>query len=53
MTGVDQLFEEVHHLAYHYHWAEQEILAMPRPRRRRYLALLAAKLEQMREGSLR
>jgi hypothetical protein len=37
----EELFTEVHVLALHYHWAEAEILAMPRPRRRRYLDLLA------------
>jgi len=53
MTSVDGLYEELHHLAYHYHWSEREILAMRRSRRRRYLALLAHKLEQMREGTNR
>ena len=40
----DELFTEVHVLALHYHWAEAEILAMPRPRRHRYLDLLAESL---------
>ncbi len=53
MTGMDGLLEEVHHLAYHYHWAEREILAMPRSKRRQYLSLLAIKLEQMHQGSLK
>lgn len=35
------LCREVHTLALHYHWSEQEILGLPQPRRRRYLALLA------------
>jgi hypothetical protein len=34
------LFSEVHLLASHYHWSEAEILALPRWRRRRYLALI-------------
>jgi hypothetical protein len=50
---MNGLFEEIHHLAYHYHWAEADILAMSRAKRRRYLALLADKLEQMREGTHR
>jgi hypothetical protein len=50
MTDKGGLFEEIHHLAYHYHWGEQEILAMPRSRRRQYLSILASKLEQMREA---
>jgi hypothetical protein len=36
--------EEVHMLALHYHWAEAAILALPAPRRRRYLSLLARDL---------
>ena len=32
---------EVHTLALRYHWSEGEILALTRPRRRRYLELLA------------
>jgi hypothetical protein len=35
------LFEEVHALAFHYHWSEREILAMASSRRERYIALLA------------
>lgn len=31
---------EVHVIARHYHWGESEILALPRPRRQRYLALI-------------
>jgi hypothetical protein len=36
----EELFSEVHRLASHYHWSEAEILALPRWRRRRYLALI-------------
>ena len=50
MTSLDGLYEEVHHLAYYYHWPERDILEMSRSKRRRYLALLAAKLEQMHRG---
>ena len=39
LTG-DALFREVHLLASHYHWDEADILALPRRRRRRYLACL-------------
>jgi hypothetical protein len=41
MSGIDRLFEEVHVLALQYHWPERDILALPRGKRRRYLALLA------------
>ena len=51
MTGVGGLYEEIHYLAYHYHWTERDILEMSRAKRRRYLALLANKLEQSRKGS--
>jgi hypothetical protein len=36
------LLGEVHSLAWHYHWSEAEILALPRSRRARYLALIDA-----------
>jgi hypothetical protein len=41
LRGVDRLYEEVHTLAFHYHWAEESILSMPRQKRFRYLTLLA------------
>ena len=41
LSRVSQdLFSDVHRLASHYHWSEAEILAMPRWRRHRYLALI-------------
>jgi hypothetical protein len=50
-TSRDLLDREVHYLAYHYHWSEQEILAMPRDKRRRYIAVLADALEKLQHGS--
>lgn len=47
MTSAEGLCEEVHHLAFHYHWPEREILELPRTKRRRYLAMLSSKLEQL------
>jgi hypothetical protein len=38
--AVAGLYEEVHVLASHYHWAERDILAMPRSRRRMYLGFV-------------
>ncbi len=38
--SADALLQEVHRLAWHYHWSESEILALPRQRRRRYLELI-------------
>jgi hypothetical protein len=37
---VGELFAEIHRLAIHYHWSEQEILAIPRSRRHTYLTLI-------------
>ena len=36
------LLDEVHRLAWHYHWGEAEILALPRARREHYLRLIDA-----------
>ncbi len=36
----EALLQEVHQIAAHYHWGEAEILALPRPRRQRYLHLI-------------
>ncbi|HEX8853054.1 MAG TPA: hypothetical protein VF754_06180 [Pyrinomonadaceae bacterium] len=44
-TGLAALEREVHFLARHYHWSEQEILSLPRQKRRRYLALIREELE--------
>ena len=54
MTSYQALCEEVHYLAFHYHWGEREILEMPGAKRRRYLSILAEKLEQAgnRNGKL-
>jgi hypothetical protein len=49
-TDADLLYREVHRLAYHYHWGESEILAMPRPRRHTYLGVLAEELESQDHG---
>lgn len=43
--GGDRLLGEIHALAYHYHWPESEILALPRTRRWRYLNLIGRELE--------
>lgn len=47
----DTLYREVHYLAYHYHWSEREILQMSRPKRRRYIAILAEQIEAMHHGA--
>lgn len=49
-AGPGNLYREVHLLALHYHWSEQEIMAMSRQKRRRYLNLLS---DALREGRSR
>ena len=39
-TGQEALFQEVHIMASQYHWSEDEILSLPRRRRRLYLSLI-------------
>jgi uncharacterized protein DUF6760 len=46
-TSRELLYREVHYLAYHYHWSEQDIMALPREKRRKYIALLAAELRRV------
>lgn len=41
-----QLLREIHHLAFHYHWSEADILGLPRSRRRAYLSLLSEALRR-------
>lgn len=45
-TSRDLLYREVHYLAYHYHWSEQDILALAREKRRKYIAILAEELRR-------
>lgn len=47
--GSDLLFREVHYLAFHYHWSEHEIMAMPRKRRRHYIEVLAGEIEKLND----
>jgi hypothetical protein len=43
--SADRIYAEVHTFAFHYHWTEQEVLALPRARRWKYLELLRRQLE--------
>ncbi len=45
--GRSRLHREVHYLAYHYHWSEQEIMSMPRSRRHTYIDVLAQEIESL------
>ncbi len=41
-----QLYRDVHHLAFHYHWSEADILGMTPGKRRMYLELLSEALTE-------
>lgn len=43
------LYREVHYLAYHYHWSEQEIMGFPRPKRRMYIEILADEIARLND----
>ena len=46
-TSRELLYREVHYLAYHYHWSEHEIMAMPRDKRRRYIEVLTDEIHRL------
>ncbi len=50
-TNNELLYQEVHHLAYHYHWSEAEIMTMPRTKRAVYLDVLSGEIERMNGAS--
>jgi hypothetical protein len=50
-TDHELLYREVHYLAYHYHWSEQEIMAMTRDKRRTYIDVLADAIEVANSGA--
>jgi hypothetical protein len=47
----EMLYREVHYLAYHYHWSEEEILGLPRGKRRHYIGLLAEEIERLNDAA--
>ncbi|MFH1217131.1 MAG: hypothetical protein V1706_11585 [Pseudomonadota bacterium] len=49
-TSLDALLQEVHYLAFHYHWSETEILGMTRENRRRYIEILSAQMERIHDS---
>jgi len=50
-TSLDLLYREVHYLAYHYHWSEQEIMEMTREKRHKYIEVLADEIERMNNAT--
>jgi len=49
-VNLNQLYEEVHFLAFYYKWSESEILSMTRKKRRTYLGLLSEQIERSNRG---
>jgi hypothetical protein len=49
-TSLDLLRREIHYLAFHYHWSENDILSMTRDKRRSYIEILAAEIEKMNDA---
>lgn len=47
VTSAEQLYRDVHYLAFHYHWAEQEILGFSKSKRDHYIRVLADELEAL------
>ncbi len=50
-VSTDLLYREVHYLAFHYHWSEEEIMRMPRERRRQYLDVLTDEIERLNDAA--
>jgi hypothetical protein len=50
-TDTTLLYQEVHYLAYHYHWSESEIMAMTRDKRHQYIDVLADAIEVLNSGA--
>jgi hypothetical protein len=46
-TDSELLYRQIHYLAFHYHWGEGEIMAMPRDKRQTYIGLLADEIERL------
>jgi len=44
------LYNEVHYLAFHYHWSEQEIMSMTKEKRGNYVAMLSEEIERLNDA---
>lgn len=49
-SSAEQLYQDIHHLALHYHWSEHDILALTRPKRERYIGLIVETMEAVDAG---
>ncbi len=48
--AADRIYEEVAYVAYHFHWALDDILDMEHSQRRRYVTEIARLNERISEG---
>lgn len=46
---LEELVEEVAFIAYHFHWSQEEIMALEHADRRRWVAAISAINERMNE----
>lgn len=49
-SGADRLHEEISYIAYHFHWALDDILDMDHRTRRRYVGEIARITRRLTEG---
>jgi hypothetical protein len=49
-TDSQLLYQEVHYLAFHYHWSEREIMELTRDKRRTYIDVLSDAIEVLNSG---
>jgi hypothetical protein len=50
-TDSQLLYQEVHYLAFHYHWSEREIMELTRDKRRTYIDVLSDAIEVLNSGA--
>lgn len=50
-TDSQLLYQEVHYLAYHYHWSEHDIMSLTRDKRHMYIDVLVDAIEALNSGA--
>ncbi len=48
--NLQQLYREVHFLAFNYHWSEKEIMEMTREKRLMYVEILGEEIKRINEA---
>lgn len=48
---LEQLVEEVGYVAYHYHWAHDDIMSLEHAERRRWVGAISALNQRINEGA--